>query len=43
MGHNGKVRIGHLAPDFQCDAVVRGVIEGNFLVGTVLARSVESL
>jgi peroxiredoxin (alkyl hydroperoxide reductase subunit C) len=28
MSALGKVRIGHKAPDFHCEAVVKGVIEG---------------
>jgi len=28
MSALGKVRIGHKAPDFHCEAVMKGVIEG---------------
>ncbi|KAF2735991.1 peroxiredoxin TSA1, partial [Polyplosphaeria fusca] len=27
MGSLGRVRIGHLAPDFRCEAVIKGLIE----------------
>lgn len=28
MGSLGQVRIGHRAPDFRCEAVIKGQIEG---------------
>jgi alkyl hydroperoxide reductase subunit AhpC len=30
MSMLGNVRIGHKAPDFHCEAVIKGVIEGKF-------------
>jgi hypothetical protein len=30
MSELGKVRIGHKAPDFRCDAVINGLIEGPY-------------
>lgn len=29
MSALGKVRIGHKAPNFQCEAVIKGAIEGS--------------
>jgi alkyl hydroperoxide reductase subunit AhpC len=31
MSELGKVRIGHKAPDFHCDAVINGLIEGSYI------------
>lgn len=36
MSMLGKVRIGHKAPDFHCEAVIKGVIEG--LVSTTYPK-----
>jgi hypothetical protein len=32
MSMLGKVRIGHKAPDFHCEAVIKGVIERTFSI-----------
>jgi peroxiredoxin (alkyl hydroperoxide reductase subunit C) len=31
MSALGQVRIGHKAPDFHCEAVMKGVIEGMYV------------
>jgi hypothetical protein len=31
MSMLGKVRIGHKAPDFHCEAVMKGVVKGSSL------------
>jgi hypothetical protein len=42
MSMLGKVCIGHKAPDFHCEAVMKGNIEGSSLLLTALTVGLSS-
>lgn len=43
MSQLGQVRIGHKAPDFYCEAVISGAIQGTYLSSSSFGSLVEHL